>query len=179
MYVDPDPECHEDGWGEARSTVVGVTAALAAGGAYAATYGLEQYFAYTEALPAGVLLQFAVIAAVLVAHEAVHAVAYATVGGCSRDEIAVEAGIEFGDGLDPVHHSVHPTRPIRRSAYWACLAAPTLLLGVVPAAVGLLTGSALATFVGVVGLLLVSTDVAPAVTAWRHPERVAAPAPSG
>lgn len=179
MYVDPDPECHEDGWGAARSTAVGATAALAVGGAYVATYGLAQYLSYADALPAGELLQFAVIAAVFVGHEAVHAIAYATVGRCSWDEIRVEADIEFGEGLDPVRHSVHPTRPVPRTAYWLCLAAPTLLLGVVPAAVGLVTGSALATFVGIVGLLLVGTDVDPAVTAWRYPERVAAPAPSG
>ena len=179
MYVDPDPECHEDGWGAARSTAVGATAALAVGGAYVATYGLAQYLTYADALPAGELLQFAVIAAVFVAHEAAHAIAYATVGRCSWDEIRVEAGIEFGEGLDPIHHSVHPTRPVPRTAYWLCLAAPTLLLGVVPAAVGLATGSALATFVGIVGLLLVGTDVDPAVTAWRYPERVAVPAPSG
>ena len=179
MYVDPDPECHEDGWGAARSTAVGATAALAVGGAYVATYGLAQYVTYTAALPAGELLQFAVIATVLVAHEAVHAIAHATIGRCSWDEIRVEADVEFGDGLDPIHHSVHPTRPVPRTAYWLCLAAPTLLLGVVPAAVGLATGSALATFVGIVGLLLVGTDVDPAVTAWRYPERVAAPAPSG
>lgn len=178
MYVDPDPECDEAGWGTARSTGVGALAALAVGGAYVATYGFDRYLTYTDALPAGELLQFAVLAAVLVAHEAVHALAYRTVGGCTWDEVAVEARLSFDGGLDPVHHSVHPTRPVRRSAYLVCLAAPTVLLGVVPAAVGLATGSALATFVGLAGLLLVSTDVAPAVAAWRHPERVAAPEPS-
>lgn len=179
MYVDPDPECDEDGWGTARSSAVGVTAALAVLGAYVASYDVERYLGYTDALPAGELLQFGVVAAVLVAHEAVHAVAYATVARCSWDEIAVEARVAFDGGLDPLQHSVHPTRPVRRTAYWVCLAAPTVVLGVAPAAVGLATGSALATFVGVCGLLLVATDVAPAVESWRHPERVAAPAPSG
>jgi hypothetical protein len=43
MYVDPDPECHEEGWGTARSTAVGVAMALAFGGTYVVAYGFDQY----------------------------------------------------------------------------------------------------------------------------------------
>jgi len=174
-YVDPDPECDEEGWGTARSTAVAVTAAVAFGGSYVATYGLDQYSTYTEALgPNGVVLQFGVIAGLVVLHEIVHAVVYATVGGLSWEDIAVEVGLDFDDPLDPVHHSVHPTRPLRRRAYYAGVAAPGVVLGLLPATLALATGNALAMFVGVVGLLLLSTDVPALVGAWRHPEAIAA-----
>ncbi|WP_327050699.1 metalloprotease family protein [Halomicrococcus gelatinilyticus] len=179
MYVDPDPECDEAGWGTARSTAVAVTAAVAFGGTYVATYGLDRYLTYTDALGRyGVVLQFGVMIGLVVLHEAVHAVAYAILGGLSWDEIAVEVGLDFDDGLDPLHHSVHPARPLRRRAYYAGVAAPGVVLGLLPAALALATGSALAAFVGVVGLLLVSTDVPPLVEAWRHPEAMAVADPA-
>jgi hypothetical protein len=62
--------------------------------------------------------------------------------------------------------------------YYAGLAAPGLVLGVLPAAVGLATGDPLATFVGVAGVLLVATDVAPLVAACRRPEAIRASEPA-
>ena len=179
MYVDPDPECDEEGWGTARSAAVAVAAAAAFGGGYVATYGVDRYLTYTESLgPHGVVVQFGVVAALVALHEAVHAVAYAAVGGLSWDEIAVEVELDFEDGLDPLHHSVHPARPVRRRAYYVGVVAPGVLLGILPATVGLATGSALATFVGLVGLLLISTDVGTLVEVWRHPETMAAAEPT-
>lgn len=178
MYVDPDPECDEERWGTARSMAVPAAAVAAFGGGYVATYGLEQYFTYVEWLgPDGVLVQFAVIVGLVVLHEAVHALAYATVGGLSVSEIDLAVGLDR-DSLDPVHYSVHPTRPVRRSAYLGCVAAPGVLLGVVPATVALVTGNSLAMFVGVVGLLLAVTDVGTFLRALRRPERIAVSDPA-
>lgn len=177
MYVDPDPECHEDGWGEARSTAVGVAVATAGLSCYAAVHGLDQYFTYTAHLgPHGPVLQFAVLLGVLVAHEAVHALAYRLLAGVGWGGIAVE--LSYEGGLDPLHHSVHPTRAVRRRAYYASVLAPTVLLGAVPTAVGVVTGHSLATFVGTVGLLLLGTDVGTLVQAWRHPETIAVADPT-
>lgn len=179
MYVNPDPECDEEGWGEARSATVAVAVAAIAAGAYAMAYGVERYLTYTDHLGEyGVALQFGVLAAVLLAHEAVHALAYATVGRLSWDEIEVEFELFPEDSHEPFDHSVHPVRPVRRWAYYVCVAAPGVLLGVVPATVALLTGHSLAMFVGLVGLLLVATDVGPLVEAWRHPDAVAAADPT-
>lgn len=179
MYVDPDPECDEEGWGAARSAAVPAVAVVAFGGGYVATYGLDQYLTYTELLgPHGVVLQFALIAGLIALHEALHGAAYAAVGGLSWDEIDVEVGLELEDGFDPIRHSVHPARPVRRWVYYAGVAAPGLVLGFVPAAIALLTGNPLAMFVGVVGLLLLSTDVGALVTAWRDPESIAVSDPA-
>jgi hypothetical protein len=176
MYVDPDPECDEGGWGAARSTAVPVAAVVAVAGAFAAIYGVERSLTYPELL--GVAGQFAVMATVVVGHEAIHAVSYAALAGLSREEIAVEVGLFPDDSLDPVHFSVHPVVPVRRNAYAAGVAAPGLLIGVLPSVVALATGSSVALFVGLVGLLLVATDVAALVDLWRRPETVAAPDPA-
>lgn len=175
MYVDPDPECHEEGWGTARSTAVAVAVAVAVGGTYALTYGVERYLTYAEMLgPRGELVQFAVVAGLFVAHEAVHALAY-VVCGVSPADVEVEFGLDREAPLDPVHHSVHPGRPIERWRYYVGVAAPGVALGVAPATLALATGNPLAMFVGGVGLLLVATDVSALVAAIRHPESIAAP----
>lgn len=179
MYVDPDPECDEEGWGTTRSVVVPAVAIVAFGGAYVGTYGLDRYLTYTELLgPNGVVLQFAVMAGLIAFHEVIHAVTYATVGGLSWDDIDVEFAFEFEDGYDPLHHSVHPARPVRRWVYYVGVAAPGIVLGFVPALVALLTGNPLAMFVGVIGLLLLSTDVGSLVSAWRNPEAMAVSEPT-
>jgi hypothetical protein len=58
------------------------------------------------------------------------------------------------------------------------VAAPGIVLGVVPAALALVTGDALAMFVGLIGLLLIATDVGALVEAWRHPETISVSDPS-
>jgi hypothetical protein len=179
MYVDPDPECDEERWGEARSMAVTIATVAAFGGGYVMTYGVDQYLTYTELLgPYGVFLQFGVIVGLVVLHEAIHAVVYATIGSLSWSEIEVEVGFDFEDTFDPLDHSVHPARPIRRWAYVVCVAAPGIVLGVVPAALALVTGNALAMFVGLIGLLLIATDVGALVEAWRHPETISVSDPS-
>lgn len=179
MYVDPDPECNEEGWGTARSMAVPAAAVAAFGGGYVMRYGLDQYLTYTELLgPYGVWLQFAVIAAVVVLHETLHGLAYVAVSGLSWSEIEVEFTVDTGSAVDPVHHSVHPTRPIRRRAYYLGVAAPGVMLGFLPATVGLVSGNPLAMFVGIVGILLISTDVNALITAWRRPSIVAVSDPA-
>lgn len=177
--MDPDPECDEEGWGTARAAAAPVAVAVALGGAYVGTYGLERFFDYVTMLGEyGVVVQFGVLAAVVAAHEAIHAVAYAVLCGLSRDEVAVEAAL-FPDGsLDPLHVSVHPDRAVRRWRYAVGVAAPGVLLGLVPSAVGLATDNPLAAFVGLYGVLLVATDVPALVEAWTLPDYVAASDPA-
>ncbi len=179
MYVDPDPECDEEGWGTVRSAVVPAVAIVAFGGSYVTTYGLDRYLTYTELLgPHGAVLQFALIAGVVVLHEGIHAAAYAIASGLSWDEIEVDVELDLEGGVDPIRHSVHPARPVRRWVYYVGIAAPGVVLGVVPSAVAVATGNPLAMFVGVVGLVLLSTDVGALVTAWRNPESIAASDPA-
>jgi hypothetical protein len=81
MYVDPDPECDEEGWGTARATAAPLAVAIALGGAYVATYSLERLFTYPDLLGEyGLALQFVVLAALVVCHEAIHAGSYLLVG---------------------------------------------------------------------------------------------------
>jgi len=179
MHVDPDPECNEEGWGEARSMAVTIAAVVAFGGGYVATYGVDRYLTYTESLgPHGVFLQFGVTVGLVVLHEVIHAVAYATIGNLSWSEIEVKVGFDFEDTFDPLDHSVHPARPIHQWAYIVGVAAPGIVLGVVPAALALVTGDALAMFVGLIGLLLITTDVGALVEAWRHPETISVSDPA-
>jgi hypothetical protein len=81
MYVDPDPECDEEGWGTARATAAPLAVTIALGGAYVATYSLERLFTYPDLLGEyGLALQFVVLAALVVCHEAIHAGSYLLVG---------------------------------------------------------------------------------------------------
>jgi hypothetical protein len=176
MYVDPDPECAEEGWGTARATAAPVAVATAVAGAYVLTYGADRFFTYPDALGEyGLALQFVLLGGLLVAHEAVHALSYATLAGLSPAEIEVEAELLPDGSYDPVHLSVHPARPVRRSAYAAGVAMPGLVLGVAPAAVGLFTGHPLVTFVGLAGIVLVATDVETLVALSRRADAASRP----
>lgn len=105
---------------------------------------------------------------VIVLHEVVHALTYAIVCGVSLNEIDVVVELVPEKPLELVSHSVHPARPIRRWKYSVGVDAPTLVLGVVPASIGPATGTPLATFVGLLGLFLISTEVGAIVEAWRY-----------
>ncbi|WP_459193315.1 DUF3267 domain-containing protein [Halosimplex sp. J119] len=178
MYADPDPdpECDEDAWGTARTAAVPLAVAAAFAGAYLAAYGLDRYLDYTAALgPRGDLLQFVVMAGVVALHGAVHALAYALLGAGSWRDVTVEASL-FPGGIDPIRVSVHPDGPIRWSAYLVGVAAPGVLLGVAPAAWALATGTPLALFVGLVGILLTGPDVRELIDTVRAPDTAADPA---
>ncbi len=172
MYADPDPECDDDAWGRVRAVGVPVAVAAAFAGVYVATYGFDRYLDYTAMLgPRGDVLQFALLAGVVVLHGAVHAVAYALLGEGSWRDVTVDASL-FPGGLDPVRVAVLPAGPIRRSAYLVGVAAPGVILGVVPAMWALATGNPLALFVGLVGVLSAGSDVSESLDAIRHPDVV-------
>jgi len=159
MYADPDPECDDDAVGTARAVAVPVAAAAAAFAAYVGLYGLDGYFEYTEMLgPRGEWLQFLLLAGVVAAHGAVHAVAYAVLGEGSWTDVTADVEIAPG-GFEPVRVTVLPGVSIPRSAYLVGLAAPGIALGLAPAAWALATGNPLALFVGLVGILVSGSDV--------------------
>lgn len=171
MYADPDPECDdEDAWGTVRTTAVPLAVAAAFAGPYLVAYGFDRSLDYAAMLgPDGEWLQFAAMGGLLVLHGAVHAVAYALLGEGSWRDVTVEASL-FPGGIDPVSVSVVPDASIRRSAYLVGLAAPGVLLGLAPAAWALATGSPLALFVGLVGILLTGSDVSELLGAVRSPD---------
>lgn len=167
MYADPDPECDDDAAGTARAVAVPVAATAAAFAAYVGLYGANRYLGYADLLgPRGELLQFLVIAGVVVAHGAVHAAAYAALGAGGWRDVSVDVETLPG-GLEPVRIAVVPGAPIRRSAYLAGVAAPAVLLGVAPVTWALTSGNPLALFVGAVGLLVSGADVNEAVDVVR------------
>ncbi|WP_436927767.1 hypothetical protein [Halosimplex amylolyticum] len=170
MYADPDPECDDAEWGRGRAMPVPVAVAAAFAGVYLAVYGFDRYLDYAAMLgPRGEWLQFAVVAGVVGLHGAVHAVAYALLGEGSWRDAAVDASL-FPGGVDPVRVTVFPDGPIRRSAYLVGVAAPGVLLGVVPATWALVTGNPLALFVGLVGVLLTGSDVGELIETARAPD---------
>ena len=159
VYADPDPECAEDDRGATRAVAVPLAVAAAFAGVYVGTYGVDRYLDYVTMLgPRGEWLQFVVMGGLVVGHGAVHAITYAVLGEGSWRDVRVDVSL-FPDGLDPVRVAVLPDGPIRRSAYLLGVAAPGLLLGVTPCAWALLTGTPLALFVGLVGVLLTGSDV--------------------
>lgn len=159
MYADPDPECADDEWGAGVAVGIPLVVTGAVLGAYVLAYGLDRYVEYADMLgPRGELLQFAVIGGLLIVHGVVHAVAYALLGEGSWRAVSVEVVTDTA-GIDPVAVSVLPAGKIRRSAYVVGVAAPGVVLGLLPAAWALLIGNPLAMFVGAVGLLLTGSDV--------------------
>lgn len=174
MYADPDPdpECDDDAAETARAVAVPVAATAVAFAAYAGLYGLDSYLRYADLLgPRGEWAQFLVMAGVVGAHGAVHAVGYAVLGGGSWRDVDLDFEV-FPDGFEPVRTAVSPGGPIRRSAYLAGLVAPGVLLGVVPVAWALVSGNPLAMFVGAVGLLVSGSDVNEVVDAVRAGDSV-------
>ncbi|MFC7197150.1 DUF3267 domain-containing protein [Halosimplex aquaticum] len=151
-----------------------VAVATAFAGVYLGAYGFDRYLDYAAMLgPRGEWLQFAVMGGLVVLHGAVHAVAYALLCEGSWRDVAVEASL-FPGGLDPVQVFVVPTAQIRRSAYLVGVAAPGVLLGLVPAAWALATGNPLALFVGLVGILLTGSDIGELLDTVRSPDAAGA-----
>jgi len=121
----------------------------------------------------GALLQFALMAVLLAAHEAVHAAAY-VLGGRSWDEVDVAFELFPSGTYDPVRVSVQPAVPMNRWAYRFGVALPGLLLGVLPSALAVATGNPLAMFVGLFGTVLLPPDVETLLDTWRAPGTLAA-----
>lgn len=180
MYVDPHPDCGENEGETARTAVVPVAAAGVSAGAYLATYGVERYLEYAEMLgPRGETLQFGVVFALIGAHVAGHAAAFAIVGSSWRD-VTLDATVLPDGSIEPVSVSVRPSEPIRRWRYSIGLAVPGVALGLLPATLGVVTGNPLSLFVGVVGLLVTGPDVQELLDAWRGQATAAdRAAPSG
>jgi len=169
MYADPDPSC-DDEWGAGAAVGVPVTVTAAVFGGYLVSYGLDSYLGYVTMLgPGGEWLQFLVMAGLVVLHGVVHAVAYAVLGDGSWRSVRLDFSTEPG-GIDPVRVAVLPGGRIRRTAYLVGVAAPGVVLGLVPAGWALVTGNPLAMFVGAFGLLLTGSDVSELLAVLAAPD---------
>lgn len=76
----------------------------------------------------------AVIVAGIVVHEAIHAGTWIAAGGLGRGDVA------FGVNWKALMPYAHPQRPFAARAYAVGGAMPGIVLGLVPAAIGLATG---------------------------------------
>lgn len=109
------------------------------------------------------ILLFAFIAAV-VAHELLHGMGF-LLGGASREEV------DFGIHWHVLSPYAHCRTPLRTGAYRLALVLPAIVLGLLPATLGLLFGGAWIVFFGAVMLAVAGGD---AVVLWilrRVPQR--------
>ena len=88
----------------------------------------------------------------IVVHELLHAVGFVA-GGASRRQIA------FGVDMKTLTPFAHCTRPLASRAMRYAIALPGVVLGVLPAVVGLATGTAVLSVLGGVGMAAAGGDV--------------------
>lgn len=142
-----------------------------AGWLYVSLYSVDQFLMYDEYLGTyGALLQFGVMALLVVIHEGIHAGSFMLLGGLSWDEIEAKVALNPSGTHDPVQLYVYPNEPIHDWAYAFGVAMPGIALGVIPSTVGLATGHAFIMAVGVFGLGMTPIDVSVLLDNLRQPE---------
>ena len=134
--------------------------ALFLGWIYVNSYGLGRFLEYENYLGEyGTVLQFGVMAALLVVHEAVHAVSFMVFGGLSWVGIETKIALNPSGTFDPIQFYVYPVEEIGRLAYGLGVAMPGIVLGIVPSLLGIVTGHPLVMAVGIFGVILAPIDV--------------------
>lgn len=145
-------------------------ATILVGWFYVSLYSVGQFLMYDDYLGTyGALLQFGVMAFLILIHEGIHAGSFMLFGGLSWNEIEAKIALNPSGTRDPVQLYVYPIEPVRDWVYALSVAMPGIVLGVMPSIVGLATGHAFVMAVGLFGLGMTPIDVSVLFDNLRQP----------